>query len=165
VQQAAVERFVGQLSTSAILAVVGPKVRELGEFEKWLQQRPTGYNQLEAEIQALLGGWRDAFSNPPGTSEASIKIDLTAEILRRWFGDAMLQQPLRIADLQRASPVDLLRLLDYPNEYVPVLTRSAPGPGEPATERVDVVNKSLLNSRLARSYLVELLDRERIVTM
>jgi hypothetical protein len=32
----------------------------------------------------------------------------------------MLQQPVQIADLQRASVVDLLRLPDY---YVPVLTR------------------------------------------
>ena len=71
----------------------------------------------------------------------------------------MLQQPMQIADLQRASVVDLLRLLDYPNDYVPVLTRHAPATeGQPATERVDVVDKGALNPRLARSYLVELLD-------
>jgi len=70
----------------------------------------------------------------------------------------MLQQPLHIADLQRASVVDLLRLLDYPNDYVPVLTRHDPASeGQPATERVDMVDKSALNERLARSYLVELL--------
>jgi hypothetical protein len=54
------------------------------------------------------------------------KVDLTPELLRRWFGEAMLQQPLRITDLGRASVVDLLRLLDYPNDYVPVITRRAP---------------------------------------
>ena len=98
------------------------------------------------------------------TNEMMAKIDLTAEILRRWFGDAMLQQPMQIADLQRASVVDLLRLLDYPNDYVPVLTCHAPvAEGEPATERVDVVDKGALNARLARSYLVELLDRARII--
>jgi hypothetical protein len=38
--------------------------------------------------------------------------------------------------------VDLLRLLDYPNDYVPVLTRHLPdAAGQPATERVDVVDK------------------------
>ncbi len=92
------------------------------------------------------------------------KIDLTPEILRRWFGDALLQQPLHIADLQRASAVDLLRLLDYPNDYVPVLTHHAQSVGEAAMERVDVVDKVALNSRLARSYLVEMLDRERIAS-
>jgi hypothetical protein len=121
---------------------------------------------VQTEIQELLDGWRKAFGDAPGrhANEEKAKTDLTAEILRRWFGDAMLQQPLRIAHLQRASVVDLLRLLDYPNDYVPVLTRHPPATaGKPATERVDVVDKGVLNARLARSYLVELLDRERIV--
>jgi hypothetical protein len=83
----------------------------------------------------------------------------------RWFGDALLQQPVHITDLQRASVVDLLRLLDYPNDYVPVLTRHDPAPDEnqPAAGRVDLVDKGALNARLARTYIVELLDRERIV--
>jgi hypothetical protein len=60
--------------------------------------------------------------------------------------------------------VDLLRLLDYPNDYVPVLTRHEPATeGQPVREQVDVVDKGALNARLARSYLVELLDRARIV--
>ena len=164
--QPAAERFVGQLSTSAILSTIGPKVPTLSIFVQSLQVRPIGYNQVEAEIQELLNGWRAAFGDQLGKheNERLAKIDLTAEILRRWFGEAMLQQPMHIADLQRASVVDLLRLLDYPNDYVPVLTRHTPAAaGQPATERVDVVDKGALNARLARSYLVELMDRARIV--
>jgi hypothetical protein len=160
------ERFVGQLSTSAILTVIGPKAAALGAFALWLQARPVGYNEVHSEIHELLDGWRNAFGDLPGThaNEENIKVDLTAELLRRWFGDALLQEPMHIADLQRASVVDLLRLLDYPNDYVPVLTRHAPASeGQPATERVDVVEKDALNARLARSYLVELMDRARIV--
>jgi hypothetical protein len=160
------ERFVGQLSTSAILSVIGPKAAALDAFALWLQARPVGYNEVHAEIHELLDGWRNAFGDLPGThaNEENIKVDLTAEILRRWFGDALLQEPLHIADLQRGSVVDLLRFLDYPNDYVPVLTRHAPASeGQPATERVDVVDKDALNARLARSYLVELMDRARIV--
>lgn len=160
------ERFVGQLSTVAILSTIGPKVPALGVYAKWLQARPIGYNDVNAEIFALLDGWRTAFGDPLGghAIEESAKVDLTAELLRRWFGDAMLQLPMHIADLQRASVVDLLRLLDYPNDYVPVLTRHAPDEtGGPARERVDVVDKGALNARLARSYLVELMDRARIV--
>jgi hypothetical protein len=56
----------------------------------------------------------------------------------------------------------LLRLLDYPNDYVPVLTHPAGSEGRPATDRIDVVDKAALNARLARRYLVELLDRARI---
>jgi hypothetical protein len=156
----------GQLSTNAILAVIGPKAAALGVFAQWLQARPIGYNEVHSEIHELLDGWRNAFGDPPGThaNEEMIKVDLTAELLRRRFGDAMLQEPMHIADLQRASVVDLLRLLDYPNDYVPVLTRHAPASeDQPATERVDVVDKGALNARLARSYLVELMDRARIV--
>ncbi len=69
-----------------------------------------------------------------------------------------------ITDLQRASVVGLLQLLDYPNDYVPVRTRHAPAvTDQPAGDRVDVVDKSALNAWLARSYLVELMDRARIV--
>jgi hypothetical protein len=163
--QPAPERFVGQLSTSAIMAVIGPKVDALGKFAKFLQERPLAYNRVEIEVRELLDGWRKSFNDPQGThvNESAAKIDLTAEVLRRWFGDAMLQEPMQIADLQRASVVDLLRLLDYPNEYVPVLTRHTAVAGQVTTERVDVVDKAALNARLARSYLVELMDRARIV--
>lgn len=160
------ERFVGQLSTGAILSTIGSKVAAQGVYAQWLQARPIGYNDVNAEIFALLDGWRTAFGDPPGdhAMEESAKVDLTAKLLRRWFGESMLQLPVHIADLQRASVVDLLRLLDYPNDYVPVLTRHAPEEtGGPARERVDVVDKGALNARLARSYLVELLDRARIV--
>ena len=88
----AAERFVGQLSTSAILSTIGPKLPALGTFAQWLQARPIGYNQVNAEIHGLLAGWRKEFGDAPGThvNEEMAKIDLTAEILRRWFGDAML---------------------------------------------------------------------------
>ncbi|MDM0084569.1 DUF4062 domain-containing protein [Variovorax sp. J31P179] len=164
--QAIEERFVGQLSTRAILTTIGPRLPALGIFAQWLQARPIGYNEVHAEIRDLLDGWRNAFADAQGmhVNERAAKVDLTAELLRRWFGDAMLQLPMHIADLQRASVVDLLRLLDYPSDYVPVLTRHAPAAeGQSASERVDVVDKGALNGRLARSYLVELMDRARIV--
>ena len=160
------ERFVGQLSTSAILSVIGAKVPTLAKFAQWLEARPIAYNQMSTEIAALLNGWREAFDDAPGTitNEDLAKVDLTPEILRRWFGEAMLQQAVQIDDLQQASVVDLLRLLDYPNDYVPVLTRNSPArDNKPATDRVDVVDKAALNARLARSYLVELMDRARIL--
>ena len=158
------ERFVGQLSTRAILSTIGPTTPALTKFAKWLHDRPKLYSDVQAEIQALLAGWGEAFDDPQGTheKEKKAKFNLTAELLRRWFGDAMVVEPVRIADLQRATVVDLLRLLDFPNDYVPVLTRSA-AEVQAASERVEVVDKSALNSRLARSYLVELMDRARIV--
>jgi len=155
------ERFVGQLSTGAILSVIGAKSPQLQAFEASLQARPLAYNQVDVEINELLQLWNNAFAQ---NGEHSVTVDLTAEMLGRWFGDAMLSQGLEIADLRRASAVDILRLLDYPNDFVPVLTRRDPSAkGALAAQRVDVVDKRKLNARLARSYLVELLDRARIV--
>jgi hypothetical protein len=141
-------------------------VPAIQNFKQFLQSRAPGFNDLQREIDELLGGWRGAFGDPPGSHnmEMSAKVDLTPALLRRWFKDAMLQQPVHIADLERASVVDLLRLLDYPNDFVPVLTRQAPvAIGLSPIEVVDVLDKNALNARLARSYLLELMDRARIV--
>jgi hypothetical protein len=155
------EHFVGQLSTGSILSVVGAMSPHLQTFEDTLKLRPLVYSETKAEINELIQVWNNIFAQ---TSEFSIKVDSTAELLRRWFGDAMLTQALDISDLGRASPVDILRMLDYPNEFVPVLTRhERSANGVLAARRVDVVDKAALNARLARSYLVELLDRARIV--
>jgi hypothetical protein len=76
----------------------------------------------------------------------------------------MVTQPLEIGDLRRASAVDILRLLDYPNDFVPVLTRPDGTDVLTSSRLVGLVDKTALNARLARSYLVELLDRARIAS-
>jgi hypothetical protein len=160
------ERFVGQISTASVLSTIQPKHIALSAFQSSLQARPTGFDDLHVEIEALLQAWEKAFGDAPypPTNEDAAKIDLTPELLRRWFREAILEQPVHIADLERASVVDLLRLLDYPGDYVPVLTRRlAEKEGDPVSERVDIMDKKALNRRLARSYLVELMDRARIV--
>jgi hypothetical protein len=160
------EQFVGQLSTAAILSTIEPKVTALENFKRLLQNRAPGFNDLQVEMRELLNGWYAAFGDQLGQhhNERAAKVDMTPALLRRWFKDAMLQQPVHIADLERASVVDLLRLLDYPNDYVPVRTRKTSVDRSPSPlEVVDVMDKNALNARLARSYLEELMDRARIV--
>ena len=160
------EQLVGQLSTASILSTIASKTPALGKFQQSLQERQMTFNEVGAEIHSLLQCWYDAFGDSWGNhaNEVAARVVLTPEVLRRWFADAMLQQPVRITDLQRASVVDLLRLLDYPNDYVPVLTRRFPThDNPPASEIVNVMDKKALNARLARNYLVELMDRARIV--
>lgn len=159
------ETFIGQVATGAILSIIGPKRTQLEQFQNWLQSRSMGFDDLSAEIEQSLQEWERLFNDQAyqPNNEASAKVDLTPELLQRWFRDAMLRQPLQIADLKRASVVDLLRLLDYPSDYVPVLTRHLPEKeGDPVQERVDIMDKKALDRRLARSYLVELMDRARI---
>jgi hypothetical protein len=155
------EEFIGQISTATIQSIIGPKLPVLDNFRAALRARSTILDDVNQEINQVMAEWQGTFAAP---SEFSAKADLTPELLRRWFGEAMLQQPVHITDLERASVVDLLRLLDYPNDYVPVITRRAPATvGLPVSEQVDVLDKNALNARLARSYLVELMDRARIV--
>jgi len=159
------ERFIGQLATGAILSIIGPKLTQLGKYQNCLQNRAEAFDQLGAELESCLGAWESTFGDQPylPTQEENLKIDLSTDLLRRWFRDTMLTQPLRIADLQRANVVDLIRLLDYPSDFVPVLTRHLPAKeGDPVRERVDIMDKGSLNRRLARSYLLELMDRERL---
>jgi hypothetical protein len=162
------EEFVGQISTGSILTTLRARIAALEGFEAILRQRPPSYSVLETEISDLIQEWRKSFGEAPmpnpgpaPAGEASVKVDLSPDLLRRWFADAMLREPVRITDLQRASVVDLLRLLDYPSDFVPVVTRWHLD-GRNSAERVDVLDKAALNARLARSYLVELMDRARI---
>jgi hypothetical protein len=92
------ERFIDQLSTYAILSVIGPKWNKLPEFEQSVRARPLDYSDVAAEISALITLWTSAF---PQVNEQGAKVDLTLEVLRCWFGAAMLTQPLEIADLRR----------------------------------------------------------------
>jgi hypothetical protein len=97
------ERCIGQLSTAAILSTIEPKVRALSSFEQSLQARVPAFNELSAEISAVLDSWRAAFNDALAvhSNERAAKVDLTPELLRRWFGDALLQQPLEIVDLEQ----------------------------------------------------------------
>ncbi len=61
------ERFVGQLSTNAILATLGQKSPALGEFEKRLQAGPAGYNDIAAEVREVLAYWGNSFGDGLGT--------------------------------------------------------------------------------------------------
>jgi len=116
------EEFIGQISTAAIRFIIEAKLPVLEMFRGSLRARPTILDDVDQEINLVMAEWQGALG---AQSERSIKVDLTPELLRRWFSEAMFQQPIHITDLERASVVDLLRLLDYPNDYVPVITRRA----------------------------------------
>jgi Domain of unknown function (DUF4062) len=158
--------FVGMLSTSAILKTIGAMSPAFGRFADWLSKQPVDEHDdvHETSHRYLTEGWTRALSlrsTDPNASEHKIKIDLTADRLQRWFGDLMFQQPVEVNDLNRASVVDLMRLLDYPSDFVPVLSGRLQDVNEP-TGQVNVVDKSALMARLARSYLNELKERARI---
>ncbi len=157
--------FVGLLSTQWSISTLAAKHPTLAEIDKKLQQRDTMLPDVDAEIKAVFALWKEAFGgSDPKKQEENIKVVLTVDLLRRWFGEAMLQQPVHVLDLSRATVIDLLRILDYPSEFVPVATRrKVPTELEKGEgELIQVVDKSALNAQLAQSYVTELMDRARI---
>ncbi len=163
------DKFVGLLSTQWIISTLATMHPTLATVGKKLQQRRIMLPDADAEMTAVFELWNKAFSGPdPTRQEEAAKVVLTADLLQNWFGDAMLQQPVYVSDLSRATVIDLLRILDYPSEFVPVVSRRvAPATPttpwhEPTREPIQLVDKSALNSQLAQSYVTELMDRARI---
>jgi hypothetical protein len=163
------DEFVGLLSTQWIMSTLAAMHPTLAAVGKKLLQRRTILPDSDAEMTAVFALWTAAFGGPDARQqEEATKVVLTADLLRRWFGDAMLQQPVHILDLSRATVIELLRILDYPSKFVPVVSRllaqSAPAATgtEQPPEPIQVVDKSALNSQLAQSYVTELMDRARI---
>lgn len=159
------ERLVGLVPTSAVLALVGRMHTETARFE-----RAAGHLKLPDDAQMaarvlLDKAWQPAFGRggaDPHAAESQAQKTASDELLQRWFGGSLLSGAVPIADLSRASVVDLLLLVSYPCELVPVSTSREPSPGQARRTVVDVVDKSSLNRRLALSYLQELKQRARI---
>jgi hypothetical protein len=152
--------FIGLLSTSTIVATLAPLHPKLRKMHARLDALPAATADIQSEMEGIFALWQQVIGD--GAQEQSAKVDVTADLLRRWMGEAMLQQPVRIADLAQASVVDLLRLLDYPNDFVPVVVQRGGLSPRRAKESVKVVDKAALNAKLAQSYVIELMDRARI---
>ncbi|HEX5079334.1 MAG TPA: DUF4062 domain-containing protein [Geminicoccaceae bacterium] len=152
--------FIGLVATSTIVATLAPLHPKLRKIHARLRTMPAAATDIHSQMEAVFKLWQQVVGDP--RQEESVKVDVTSDLLRRWMGDAMLQQPVRITDLAQASVVDLLRLLDYPNDFVPVVIQRGDLPPTMATESVKVVDKTALNAQLAQSYVIELMDRARI---
>lgn len=158
--------FVGLLSTSSVLNVLGPMLPAFARFEALAASKAWTAPDPGVAARALMREcWEAAFVSPKARtteSEESVAVGLTPDLLRRWFGEMMVASAVEITDPGRVSTVDLLRLVNYPGPFVPILggrdRDDAAGVGV-----VEVVDKAALNARLAHSYLTELRERDRIV--
>ena len=60
------ERFVGLLSTGAILATIGPRVPAISNFRSWLQLRQAIFDEVSQEAHATIEGFHNAFGDSLG---------------------------------------------------------------------------------------------------
>ncbi len=144
-------RFVGMLSLNTVLRVFAGLHPELIRFDRSHSKRSRVESDINAEAGAIVALFERSFSARP---EWDTKLVLSEANLRFWFDEALNTSPIRINDLSRPSAFDLVRLLEYPGGFVPVLSEG--GDGVPPI--IHVVDAEALSAQLARSYVAELLD-------
>ncbi len=72
----------------------------------------------------------------------------------------MFTGAVRVVDPDQTTVLDLLRVLDYPSDYVPIV-REAASPAETrATGKrpLRIINKASLNAQLARNHIDDTLS-------
>lgn len=85
------DEFVGLLSTQWIMSTLAAMHPKLAAAGKKLQRRRTMLPDADAEMTAVFALWTAAFGGPNARQqEEAAKVVLTADLLRSWFGDAML---------------------------------------------------------------------------
>jgi hypothetical protein len=146
--------FVGLLSVETIVKTLASYHQELERFNRKMKRRSSVESDVDKEATAIVAAFETEFA---ATGESLVKLDVSEANLRRWFGEAMISSPIRIDDLSAVNALDLIRLLDYPSGFVPVL--SGENSRSPVVfEKVNVIDTQALSRELARSYVNELLD-------
>jgi hypothetical protein len=170
--------FVGLLPLPQIIRTVGAMHVELRRFEVSVRAHKPEPDVIR-EAEALVGRFQAAFAPspparrpekgprhappPPDPTDASreqeLQVTVTSANLRHWFQESLLTSPLTLTRLTPASPLDLMRIFDYPGDFVPVIV----GQGEASSQqsRCHVIDKAALSLQLARSYVADLLDETR----
>lgn len=167
-------KFVGLLPLTTIIRVIASIHYQIQYFVISDRGRIAPEPDISREAQALIDLFASAFTQPPLAgypvapaqavgvifSELEAKVDVTRGNLVRWFEDSIITSPIRVDNIERASPLDLIRLFDYPGDFVPVIV----GQGDDSTEqsRSHVIDKRALSLQLARAYVTDLLEEARL---
>lgn len=147
--------FVGILSSTTIRTILRRVHSQANRFENQVLNRAGG-SDVTRIAKEYIDRWNRFFdASPKGESEAAIPV--TAPNLRLWFGEALQENPVLLHNLEAASSIDLLRILDYPNDFVPVEETHVTRP-----TCVRLIDKRKLASKVARSSVAEMLDRARM---
>ena len=168
-------KFVGMLPVTTIIQVIASLHAQIRYFEQADRARALPDPDVSREAEALIDMFKTSFpptppvanpAQPPQgwpdevvSSERSVKVNVTRANLVRWFKESIITSPIRVDNIEKASPVDLIRLFDYPGDFVPVIV----GQGTDASEqsRSHVIDKPALSLQLARAYVTDLFDETR----
>lgn len=122
----------------------------LREFERLLAGSVEA-GGLDEQLNLLIEHWTVTV----GEQDQFIEhFDVTPANLDRWFGDGLLRNAVEVADLSALSAIELLRILDYPNDFVPVSENR-----QRRRHAVQLIDRSALTEQMARNSVQEMLDR------
>ena len=170
--------FVGVASTTSIRRALRSEHRHADRYERTvLSQPPAG--DISQTLDRYLLGWNRIMGahGSPGDEtgqEPSVQTPVTRQNLQLWLGEALATSAVVVEEMDALSAVDLLRVLDYPRDLVPIMASRQRRPAatdlraEPASRAagpstVWLIDKAQVGQQLARQSLQELLDRLRVV--
>jgi hypothetical protein len=166
--------FVGLLRPGTVIREIASLHPMVVAFEEKVRERRHREVDVVKEAEALIDLFASTFEDVerspvealgpdrPHAREAErrMKVLVTRADLLRWFEDSILTGAIRVNSVDRPLPLDLVRIFDYPGDFVPVIVSqddagAAPG-GSPAVPRV--IDKHALSLQLARAYVTDLLE-------
>jgi hypothetical protein len=152
--------FVGMVSTQHVRTMSRGLHAQAGQFERDQVHLPLPTSPVDA-LSEILRRWRTVLNEQENESvkEQAVQMTLTRTVLLRWLSDGMLTGAVQVVNPDQTTVLDLLRVLDYPNEYVPMIAEP-PDPNVariPAHTRIRVINKAKLNAQLAKSHIDDML--------
>ncbi|MCP3869495.1 MAG: DUF4062 domain-containing protein [Gammaproteobacteria bacterium] len=149
------QTFAGIVSAVSVRRVLRRIHKEAEKFDVKVLPVVAGADVRQIADNYLLK-WNSIIGAQPGdvSAERNIAQNVTVPNLRLWLGEAFVETPITLEDVDALSPIDIMRIMDYPNDFVPVVSRA-----NDSLPPVHLVNKRDLSDRLARNSVAEMLDR------
>jgi Domain of unknown function (DUF4062) len=153
--------FVGMVSTTHIRQMLRALHPEIDRFEREQVPLPLPPDPMSA-LSEILRRWREVLQEQEHQTikEQAVQMTATRAALVRWLGDGMFTGAVRVVDPDQTTVLDLLRVLDYPSDYVPIVREPASPAGTRATGKTPlrIINKASLNAQLARNHIDDTLS-------
>jgi Domain of unknown function (DUF4062) len=150
--------FVGMVSAQHVRMMLQTLHPQISQFEQQQVNLPLPVVAKDA-LSEILRRWRAVLNEQEGQSvmEQAVQMTITRAALVRWLGDGMLTSAVRVVDPDQTTVLDLLRVLDYPNEYVPIVAEPVASNKKAVNTRLRVINKAMLNAQLAKNHIDDML--------
>jgi Domain of unknown function (DUF4062) len=147
------DAFVGMASTRAVRINLRRIHAEADQFERRVLSRSPGADIWQTARDWLEHDWNTVIKAQPGDSgpEQAIQKPVTLANLRLWLGGDLITTPVQVENIETTTVLELMRILDYPDAFVPLVARAEPP--------FRLADKTRLAEELARRSIAETLDR------